>query len=291
MTIHLAEPQTTPPGRVVQLDVMRGNHVAPSIPLRQMVKRESQLELDGSEQVPLGIAPHQRNLGLEIVNDGDAPATFLVQWGGIPMTFTLAPGQTATLPGLDAPGASFDFSVQSLLRSPMLLGIRELGYTYEYVLADGIVAPDAHSVQLTRAGKLLAESITTYVQGRDDVCGDDTLDLVAREDDGVPTGVEPDFLPPAPATSRLLPNVPNPFNPSTTVRFDLARAAEVNMAIYDVRGRLVKSLASGQHFAAGRHQMQWNGTDDAGGAVASGTYILRLLSEGTEQVQRMTLIK
>jgi hypothetical protein len=291
MSINLAEEQTVPPGRVVQLDLMRATHLAPSIPVRQMVKRETQVEVGSSERVPFGVAPHQRNLGLQIVNDGDALASFVVHWNGTVLNFALSPGQTAAIPGVDAPGASFDFAVESAQRSPMTLGIRELGYTYEFTLADGIAAPDAYSVQLVRAGKLLAETVSTYVQGRDETCGDDTLDLVARADDSVPTAVEHEFLPAAPAALRLLPNSPNPFNPSTTVRFDLPRAATVDLGIYDLRGRLVKSLATSAFFAAGRHQLRWEGEDDIGAAVASGTYLLRLRSEGIEQVQRMTLIK
>jgi hypothetical protein len=117
------------------------------------------------------------------------------------------------------------------------------------------------------------------------------LDLVAREDDDVPTGVDDGLLPPAPAAFRLLPNYPNPFNPSTTVRFDLPRAGSVELAIYDLRGRLVKLLVSGQSFEAGRHQLQWNGTDDTGASVASGVYILRLADGSAAQTQRMTLLK
>ena len=129
------------------------------------------------------------------------------------------------------------------------------------------------------------------MQGAADDCDDDTLDLVARSDDGVTTGVDDDFLPPAPAGTRLLPVYPNPFNPSTTIRFDLPQAAQVDLGIYDIRGRLVKTLARAETFPTGRHLINWNGTDNSGSAMASGVYLLKLVSEGEVRTQRMTLLR
>jgi endonuclease/exonuclease/phosphatase family metal-dependent hydrolase len=90
---------------------------------------------------------------------------------------------------------------------------------------------------------------------------------------------------PAEAGARLLPNVPNPFNPSTTVRFELDRAASVKLKIYDARGRLVRELAAGT-FTAGIHGVLWDGTDRAGRQVASGVYHARMVSrmDGVETV-------
>ena len=290
LTINLSDEQTVAPGRVVQLDLMRSTHIAPSLPVRQMIKRVSQVELSAYERVPFGVAPHQGNNGLEITNDGEDWATFEMAWDNTTHSIQLAPGETMTLPAVDEYQASFNFHVESTGRSPIVLGITEC-YTYDVVLHDGIAAPDAHSVQLVRAGHLLAESVSTYVQGRDGNCGDDTLDLVARADDDISTSVGDDLLPAAPGALRLHPNYPNPFNPSTTIRFDLPVASEVNLAIYDARGRLVKSLARGEAFDAGRHVLKWDGKDDGGASVASGVYHLKLQSKGTSQVQRMTLIK
>jgi hypothetical protein len=89
---------------------------------------------------------------------------------------------------------------------------------------------------------------------------------------------------------RLLGNRPNPFNPVTTVTFSVPRAADVDLAIYDVSGRRVATLASSE-FDAGRHDAVWNGTNDVGEQVASGVYFCRLSALGEELSAKMVLLK
>ena len=64
-----------------------------------------------------------------------------------------------------------------------------------------------------------------------------------------------------PAVTRLVGNAPNPFNPQTTIAFDLARAQSVRLEVFDLRGRLVRRLQDGV-LAAGRHEVRWDGRDD-----------------------------
>ena len=91
--------------------------------------------------------------------------------------------------------------------------------------------------------------------------------------------------------ARLLPNVPNPFNPSTELRFELDRPGMVELNIYDARGFLVRGLISRVGYAAGPHGVTWNGTDRAGRQVASGVYQVRLVTRlGDETVVRTRAI-
>lgn len=83
---------------------------------------------------------------------------------------------------------------------------------------------------------------------------------------------------------------PNPFNPSTTIAFSLVRGGSVDVVVYDLRGRALARLASGQ-YAPGRHEIQWNGTDDRGLHLASGEYFCRVVTEDATQVLRMMLLK
>jgi hypothetical protein len=83
---------------------------------------------------------------------------------------------------------------------------------------------------------------------------------------------------------RLLPNVPNPFNPSTDLRFELDEPGSVELNIYDTRGFLVRSLAAG-NFPAGPHGVIWDGTDRAGRPAASGVYQVRLVTRVGERVE------
>ena len=84
-------------------------------------------------------------------------------------------------------------------------------------------------------------------------------------------------LPSGARGARLLPNAPNPFNPSTRLMFELAVPATVELKVYDARGALVRSLGVGA-LPAGVHHAVWNGTDDAGRQVASGVYHVQMVS-------------
>ncbi len=85
-------------------------------------------------------------------------------------------------------------------------------------------------------------------------------------------------------------NVPNPFNPSTTIFYDLPAAGRVTITVYDVHGRLVRSLLDRQD-AAGTRSVAWDGRDNAGQRVASGTYFYRLQTGGRTLTKKMTLIE
>jgi hypothetical protein len=88
----------------------------------------------------------------------------------------------------------------------------------------------------------------------------------------------------------LLGNRPNPFNPVTIVTFSVPRVAEVDLAVYDVAGRRVTTLAS-EEFDGGRHEVIWDGTSHAGEPVASGIYFCRLSALGEEISSKMVLLK
>ncbi|HXV15042.1 MAG TPA: FG-GAP-like repeat-containing protein [Candidatus Krumholzibacteria bacterium] len=85
-------------------------------------------------------------------------------------------------------------------------------------------------------------------------------------------------------------NHPNPFNPSTTIRFTLAGEVFVTLTVYDATGAFVVTLANAR-YAAGPHDVRWNGTDASGRRVASGLYFYRLNAAGSELSRKMTLLK
>ena len=93
-----------------------------------------------------------------------------------------------------------------------------------------------------------------------------------------------------PRATRLASIYPNPFNPSTTIAFDLAKDDQVELAIFDVRGRLVSDVESG-FMTAGRHQSIWHGQDRDGRSVPSGTYFCRLVADGVTQTMKLLLAK
>ncbi len=95
--------------------------------------------------------------------------------------------------------------------------------------------------------------------------------------------------PPA-AAAALQANYPNPFNPGTTFRFDLAAADHARLLVLDQRGRLVRTLIDGV-CAAGTTEVFWDGTDDSGRAVAAGTYRYLLRAAGLQYTRTATLVK
>jgi len=85
-------------------------------------------------------------------------------------------------------------------------------------------------------------------------------------------------------------NFPNPFNPFTTLRYDLPEDALVNITIYDMMGRKVKTLINDQQ-TAGYRSLQWNATNDAGSPVSAGIYLYMIQAEEFSQTRKMVLLK
>ncbi len=92
---------------------------------------------------------------------------------------------------------------------------------------------------------------------------------------------------PLPEEFALHANVPNPFNPSTYIQYDLPEASRVNLVIYDLLGREIKSLVVGE-VPAGYQNIRWNGTDATGKSVASGIYLYRFEVVSLESDQRFS---
>jgi hypothetical protein len=84
---------------------------------------------------------------------------------------------------------------------------------------------------------------------------------------------------------------PNPFNPATSIGFELPTPLYTKVMIYDVKGELVRTLIPGSLFPAGNHTVSWNGRDDKGNGVASGVYFCRLLAGDLVSTKRLVLLK
>jgi hypothetical protein len=93
-----------------------------------------------------------------------------------------------------------------------------------------------------------------------------------------------------PTEFALLQNFPNPFNPETTIKYNLAESADVHLQIYNVVGQVVRTLVA-ERQSAGRYQVRWNGTDDRGMAVASGIYFYHVSAGKFQDVRKLMLLK
>jgi len=90
--------------------------------------------------------------------------------------------------------------------------------------------------------------------------------------------------------NRLLGNTPNPFNPQTTISFEIFGQAAVSLLVYDVAGRLVRVLINNDIVEQGYHETVWNGRDDKGRKAATGVYFYRLETGKWSETKRMVLI-
>jgi hypothetical protein len=93
-----------------------------------------------------------------------------------------------------------------------------------------------------------------------------------------------------PVSYVLHPSQPNPFNPSTQIRYELPQGDRVRLSIYDVTGRELRVLVD-EVKEAGTHTASWDGTDRNGQALASGVYFYRLEAGDFSRTHRMTLLK
>jgi len=88
----------------------------------------------------------------------------------------------------------------------------------------------------------------------------------------------------------LYDNYPNPFNPETTIEYQLSQASQVKLAVYNLLGQEVKTLINKNH-EAGRFNLTWDGKDNLGQAVPSGVYFYRIQAEGFTQTKKMLLLQ
>jgi len=93
-----------------------------------------------------------------------------------------------------------------------------------------------------------------------------------------------------PHRNALLAAYPNPFNPQTTIRYEIANRGHVMLRVYDVSGAVVRTLVDDVK-AAGSYSLTWNGRDDHGSSVSSGVYFYRITAGSFSDVRKVTLLK
>ena len=146
-----------------------------------------------------------------------------------------------------------------------------------------------------------------YVQLRDfvDIDGDNELEFVIGTETGiwpntiyrtyiystgVPTSVLEGTYSASPKEFKLKQNFPNPFNPSTTIRYSLSSPENISIKIFDVSGQLVKEI-NNAHNQAGEYEVIWDGTNNHRAKVSSGTYFYELNAGNYNEAKKMILLK
>jgi len=85
-------------------------------------------------------------------------------------------------------------------------------------------------------------------------------------------------------------NYPNPFSNSTTISFSISESQKVSLKIYDMAGRLIKTIADAQ-MQTGTHQLIWNARDEKGNAVSTGNYLLKMQAGNYEETKKISVIR
>ena len=133
-----------------------------------------------------------------------------------------------------------------------------------------------------------------YISGCDWVA--DSVDYTAAFFNSMDNCIEACFLASndeinqLPHAFNLYNNYPNPFNPVTIIRYDLPEDALVNITIYDIMGRIVRTLINSQQHA-GFKSIQWNATNDAGSPLSAGLYLYKIQADNFVQTRKMVLLK
>jgi hypothetical protein len=119
---------------------------------------------------------------------------------------------------------------------------------------------------------------TVRVTGDDRVVFVNRYEYLAAEGEGIPT----EFA--------LHENYPNPFNPTTTLRFDLPEVSDVTLTIYNMLGQRVRTFNMNDT-PAGYHSVRWNATNDYGDPVGAGVYLYQLRANQFVKTRKMVLLK
>ena len=193
-------------------------------------------------------------------------------------------GSMATATGITARLSALDTCVTAISSNLAIFGDIPAG---EGVMSSGPVSSGYYQVSFNQycpIGTEVPFALSISSDGYE--FWSDTLDIpitdlevgIAQVDDALPT----DYA--------LHPAYPNPFNPVTTLRYDLPQRAEVRLTIYDILGRELRTLVAGTQ-EPGYRSVVWDGTDARGRPVGSGVYLYRIQAEGFTQARKMVLLK
>jgi hypothetical protein len=126
------------------------------------------------------------------------------------------------------------------------------------------------------------------ISTRDD--GNETMTVNVVNGQGAATGLVNDEIDPVITSARLFNAYPNPFNPMTTIRVDIAKSTQASLVVYNVVGQKVKTIYNGV-LGQGVNKFNWNGTDERGSMVASGLYFYQLKTAETVQTKAVMFLK
>ncbi|MGC9361426.1 MAG: FlgD immunoglobulin-like domain containing protein [Candidatus Syntrophosphaera sp.] len=183
-----------------------------------------------------------------------------------------------------APGNTINFLPTSISSDPLFAGGPDINDPLYYSLSELSPCVDAGTPDATGL------DLPPYDLAGNWRIWNGRVDMGCYEYGSEPWVDIDDPMIPAQGQVCLLQNHPNPFNPSTTISYQLPASGPVRLDIYNVRGQLVKTLVEGLK-SSGAHQIVWDGKDRHGNSVSSGVYLIRLRSEGQFLTHKALMLK
>jgi len=153
----------------------------------------------------------------------------------------------------------------------------------------GFDTPVLNATEPLRIGKSAGGDYPPYFEGYFDeikIYNYAAVGLQLDEYVGIDEGQDPGV----PMSYKLSQNYPNPFNPSTTINFVVPTNQHVNLTVYNILGKKVKTLLN-KELGSGAQTACWNGRNESGNRVASGIYLYRLETDNFVKVRKMILMK
>jgi hypothetical protein len=164
----------------------------------------------------------------------------------------------------DYHGLPYYGAIQSEQKNSLDQWVRTVwfGFSYQYVRDDVMATPEDRFE--------IAQDVFSWMQNttRDPFSGNGT----------------------PPAVNKLAQNFPNPFNPATTIKYDVKAKGVVTLKVYNVAGQLVRTLENGMK-DAGSYTVAWNGKNDRGASVASGMYFYKMETKGFSETKKMVMLR
>lgn len=176
-------------------------------------------------------------------------------------------------------GEIYGFSITSLIDGQSVYSLFISGDDPNTPEREGCLIGNTVSFVITLGGlDLIAGETATWVSG--DVAN---INLTAQSPVSSSPSPRPSFV--------LHENSPNPFNPRTTIAFDMPSEQPVSLRVYDIAGRLVDTVLNEEQAATGRNEVVWQGRDENGQEVPAGVYFYRLDAGAYSEAKRMTMVK
>ena len=227
------------------------------------------------------------DFSLNVTPVNDSPEAFSVLYPTVSDTFsTHVDSDTAIVFNWEE-----SYDVDSDVTYRLTIELEFFGNTYTDVhdnISDTTISISSNSLDpLLNANNQDIATFTYYVISSDGeymVASDVGEFVLFRAALGVNEGLS------VPVVYALHQNYPNPFNPVTTLQYDLPEDALVNITIYDMMGRVVSNLVSGQQ-NAGYKSIQWNATNNQGQPVSAGLYLYTIQAGKFRQTKKMVLLK